>query len=174
MRRDQVVSLYLDMETHGVQLWLMGGWGVDALLGRQTRDHHDLDVLIEVESVERFRQRLHDLDFVFQYVWDDETWWVHDVSRSGSEPQPTAFVYAHEDGGEIDTHVARREADGAITALWTSPYELTADALTGRGVVGRRRVRCLTADMQRSAHTGYELPPHHAADLRLLTEASRE
>ena len=174
MRRDQVVFLYFDMESHGVELWLMGGWGVDALLGRQTRDHHDLDVLIEVESLERFRQRLDDLDFAFQFVWDDETWWVSDVSWSGPVPQPTAFVYAHEDGREVDTHVVRREADNSITALWTSPYELTAEALSGRGVVGTRPVRCLTAAMQRRAHTGYELPPHHAADIRLLAEAMPE
>ena len=118
----------------------------------RTRDHNDLDVLIEVESLERFRQRLHDLNFAFKYVWDEETWWVHDVSWSGPELQPTAFVYAHEDGHEIDTHVARRQADGAITARWTSPYELTAEGLTGRGVIGARRVRCLTADMQRRSH----------------------
>jgi lincosamide nucleotidyltransferase A/C/D/E len=103
MRQDQVMSLYLDMESHGVKLWLMGGWGVDALLGRQTRDHNDLDVLIEVKSLERFRQRLHDLKLAFKHVWDEETWWVHDISWSGPEPQPTAFVYAHEDGHEIDT-----------------------------------------------------------------------
>ena len=29
-------------------------------------------------------------------------------------------------------------------------------------------VRCLTVEMQRDAHTGHELPPHHAADLALL------
>ena len=68
MRSDEVVGLYLDMEAHGVELWLMGGWGVDALLGRQTREHHDLDVLVEVSALERFRHRLADLGFVFQEV----------------------------------------------------------------------------------------------------------
>jgi hypothetical protein len=35
-------------------------------------------------------------------------------------------------------------------------------------VVAGQSVRCITADMQRRAHTGYELPPHHASDMELL------
>jgi lincosamide nucleotidyltransferase A/C/D/E len=168
MRLDQVASLYLDLEAHGVELWLMGGWGVDALLGRQTRDHHDLDVLVEVASLERLCRRLHDLGFELRYVWEDETWWVRDASWSGAEEQPTAFVYGCPDGREIDVHVVRLDASGGVTTLWTSPYALTAAGLEGRGTVAGHVVRCLTADMQRVAHTGYELPPQHVADLQLL------
>ena len=145
-----------------------GRLGRGCVAGRQTRDHHDLDVLVEVGALERLRQRLHDLGFRFHYVWEDETWWVHDEAWSDPEQQPTAFVYAHEDGREIDVHVVRRETDGTIRTLWTSPYKITPEALHGRGVVGGQRVRCLTVEMQRDAHTGYELPPHHAADLALL------
>lgn len=160
MRSDQVVHLYLDLEAHGIETWLMGGWGVDALLGRQTRDHHDLDVLVELASLASCRRRLDDLGFEFGYVWDDETWWL--------DGQPTAFVYGHQDGREIDVHVIRREPNGEIATLWTVPYAITAEALEGRGVVAGRGVRCLTAGMQRRAHTGYELPPHHAADMERL------
>lgn len=64
--------------------------------------------------------------------------------------------------------MVRREANGEIATLWTVPYALTAGALEGHGVVAGHRVRCITADMQRRAHTGYELPPRHAADMELL------
>ena len=135
----------------------------------RTRDHNDLDVLIEVESLERFRQRLHDLNFAFKYVWDEETWWVHD-----------AFVVAAGATADRLRLRARRRPRNRHTrsstsggwrnhGAWTSPYELTAEGLTGRGVIGARRVRCLTADMQRSAHTGYELAAprcRHAASHR--------
>jgi len=161
MRSDQVVDLYLDFEARGIETWLMGGWGVDALLGRQTRDHHDLDVLVELASLKRCRQRLDDLGFEFRYVWDDETWRLDDG-------QPTAVVYGHPDGREIDVHVVRREANGEVATLWTVPYAVTAEALGGHGVVAGQRVRCITADMQHRAHTGYELPPHHGADMDLL------
>ncbi|MGH8515394.1 MAG: nucleotidyltransferase domain-containing protein [Gammaproteobacteria bacterium] len=30
---------------------MVGGWGIDALLGAQTRPHKDLDLLIRLEDV---------------------------------------------------------------------------------------------------------------------------
>jgi len=35
-----------------------GGWGVDALLGTQTRDHGDLDVAIDARHLEAFAEAL--------------------------------------------------------------------------------------------------------------------
>jgi lincosamide nucleotidyltransferase A/C/D/E len=171
MGPDQVLSLFLDMEAQGVRLWLMGGWGVDALVGRQTRPHHDVDVLVEVATLERFRERLHELGFEFQYLWDDETWSVHDQSWSNADAQPTAFVYAHPDGREIDVHVVRRDEHRGVMTLWNAPYEFTLGGLQGTGTVAGHRVRCLTREMQIEAHTGYDLPPHHVADLQLLSAA---
>jgi lincosamide nucleotidyltransferase A/C/D/E len=171
MLADQLKALYVDMEAHGVRLWLMGGWGVDALLGRQTRPHHDVDVLVEVAGLEGFRERLDQLGFEFKYLWDDETWWVSDASWSRTEEQPTAFVWGHPDGREIDVHVLRLDDDGGVSTLWTCPYRFSTDDLEGRGMIGGHPVRCLTPEAQLAAHTGYELPPHHLADLRLLAEA---
>src|SRR5438477_4113231 len=31
----------------GCRFWLEGGWGVDALVGRQTRPHRDLDIDVD-------------------------------------------------------------------------------------------------------------------------------
>ena len=39
----------------GVPSWLVGGWGVDALLGTVTRTHGDADVLVEDSSEGRKR-----------------------------------------------------------------------------------------------------------------------
>lgn len=156
------------METDGVPLWLMGGWGVDALLGTQTREHHDLDVLVELSNLRRFRKLLEDDGFSFQFVWDDENWWVPD--NQGDEPQPTAFVHRAADGREVDTHVIRRTGTGVVETLWTAPYALTEKGLGGKGTVAAQPLRCLTAELQRVTHTGYELPPHHIADLRKLSE----
>ena len=94
-----------------------------------------------------------------------------DASWSRTEEQPTAFVCGHPDGREIDVHVLRLDDDGGVAVLWTCPYGFSADDLQGRGVVGDQLVRCLTLEAQVAAHTGYELPPHHVADLRLLTDA---
>jgi lincosamide nucleotidyltransferase A/C/D/E len=35
----------------GINIWIDGGWGVDALLGAQTRPHKDLDIAIEERDV---------------------------------------------------------------------------------------------------------------------------
>jgi hypothetical protein len=34
------------LEQHCIRFWVMGGWGVDALLHRETRPHKDLDILL--------------------------------------------------------------------------------------------------------------------------------
>ena len=39
MSEAQVAALCLDLEADEIELWLIGGWGIDALLGRQTRAH---------------------------------------------------------------------------------------------------------------------------------------
>ena len=170
MQADQVVSLYVDMEARGIGLWLMGGWGIDALLGRQTRDHHDLDVLVEVAKLELLVDRLGEFGFKLMYVWDDEAWWVTDAAWSGKDTRPTAFVYGAADGREIDVHVVGVDARGVVATLWNCPYKMTRAGLRGRGAVAGVPVRCLTSDMQQVAHTGYELPLHHVSEMRLLAE----
>src|SRR3954452_25100818 len=39
-----VLSVLALADGAGARLWIDGGWGVDALLGGQTREHGDLDV----------------------------------------------------------------------------------------------------------------------------------
>jgi lincosamide nucleotidyltransferase A/C/D/E len=40
---------------------LAGGWGVDALAGRQTREHRDLDVMVPAHRDAHREQDRHDL-----------------------------------------------------------------------------------------------------------------
>jgi lincosamide nucleotidyltransferase A/C/D/E len=45
--RSADVLWFLDaLDTAGVPCWVVGGWGVDALAGRQARKHHDLDLVL--------------------------------------------------------------------------------------------------------------------------------
>jgi lincosamide nucleotidyltransferase A/C/D/E len=48
---DDVISICRLLSSNGIQVWLTGGWGIDALLGLQTRPHHDLDVIMLVDDV---------------------------------------------------------------------------------------------------------------------------
>jgi lincosamide nucleotidyltransferase A/C/D/E len=42
--------LYRHLSSHAIPAWVTGGWGVDALLGEQTRPHKDLDILVLVDD----------------------------------------------------------------------------------------------------------------------------
>lgn len=56
MDADHLTRL-LDVLSQGeVGVWLDGGWGVDALLEEQTREHHDVDVVVELSNVQRLAQ----------------------------------------------------------------------------------------------------------------------
>lgn len=47
MTAADVIDLHTGVQTLGINIWIDGGWGVDALLGGQTRPHKDLDIGIE-------------------------------------------------------------------------------------------------------------------------------
>ena len=153
MRADQVVAL--SDRLAGVRWWLMGGWGVDALLGRQTREHHDVDLLVLVDDLATLNARLRADGFARAYDWPESR--THDGWA-------TAFVEQHPDGRELDVHAVHE--DGSLAT--DDPWVLPPDALSGTGIVAGRSMACLSAAGQRAAHQGYALPAHHVADLAAL------
>src|SRR3954469_20281113 len=52
------VHIYTVLEDAGVAVWIDGGWGVDALLGRQLRPHKDLDIAVAWRDVGTLRRVL--------------------------------------------------------------------------------------------------------------------
>lgn len=46
MDANAVQVVLAQLHKAAIRAWLDGGWGVDALLGRQTRTHADVDVVI--------------------------------------------------------------------------------------------------------------------------------
>ena len=44
---DNLTAIATALDTSGVRWWITGGWGVDLLLGRQTRPHNDVDIWID-------------------------------------------------------------------------------------------------------------------------------
>jgi lincosamide nucleotidyltransferase A/C/D/E len=45
MLADDVLSVLAVLRNAGADVWIGGGWGIDALVGRQTRPHRDLDLM---------------------------------------------------------------------------------------------------------------------------------
>ena len=85
MSSSAVLELLDQLDRANIRVWLDGGWGVDALLGRQTRAHHDVDIIVSVADVPRLREILGQRGFAI---------------REGSPPY--AFVLADRSGVEVD------------------------------------------------------------------------
>jgi lincosamide nucleotidyltransferase A/C/D/E len=153
-----VLAILDQLDRAGVVAWLDGGWGVDALLGEQTRPHQDLDLAIARDDLPTVQAALAGLGF---------------------RPDPTAapglparMVLATADGGQVDLHPlvfdghgnGWQELDGGAWAAYP------ADGLSGVGAVGGRRVRCLTPELQVRNHLGYPLAATDRHDLARLGE----
>ncbi|MPZ15198.1 MAG: hypothetical protein GEU73_12370 [Chloroflexi bacterium] len=162
MKQQQVVELYRLFADHSIDCWLVGGWGVDALLGEQTRGHKDLDVLIRVEDVANVMRLLEARGFSLAYEWPENRWIEQDQRIR------TAFVMSHADGSEVDIHALRIGTDGAPHPEWVTDRAVSKEDLTRTGTIGEMRVRCTTPGMQLRDHERYELPSEHAGDVELL------
>ena len=174
MTAEDVVELYSGLLARGVQLWVDGGWGIDALLGRQTRPHKDLDAIVAFESLPAVTRFLSGLGFALKMVWEENRWAPCSgppalIGRGDPTMEAaTAFVLSDGSGRELDFHVVRFDERGRGIPAWDSDFVFPLGAFAGRGIVSGTRVRCLSAEMQVRTHTGYALQENDIHDLRLL------
>ena len=155
----QAIQTAAALDAAEVRCWVMGGWGIDALLGEQTRAHHDLDLLVSVSDLPPLEAWLREEGFCRAYEWQEN---AH--ARLHGESWDTAFVEQHADGRELDIHAVRIE-EGSILLATTDPWELPSRPLDGVGEICGRAVACVTAEAQRAMHRGYDLPEKHRDDL---------
>jgi lincosamide nucleotidyltransferase A/C/D/E len=154
MTAADVLEILDRLEGAAIESWLDGGWGVDALLGEQTRPHNDLDLIMRVADVAEMRRALDGDGF-----------------RLVTGAPDANFVLRDAAGREIDVHPVRFDDQGnGIYRMdngedWVFP----AAGFTGNGRLGGREVQCLTADVQMVDHsTGYEPGDTDFHDMRLL------
>lgn len=150
-----------------IRCWVVGGWGVDALLGRCTRPHKDLDVLLALGEHAHAWRLLHERGYRLAYRWE-ECVDVPGVLLNGTG-QPTAYVLEDQSGRLVDVHVLD-DREHELTPLWATDRVLIAGALDASGTIDGLPVRCMSARMQLLAHEGYELPDEHRADVVLLQQ----
>ena len=77
------------LEENGLEVYVDGGWAVDALLGEQTRPHDDLDIAMPHTQVPRLRALLGTRGFREQRR--DDSWECN-------------FVLADDTGRRLDVH----------------------------------------------------------------------
>lgn len=155
MSAESVLEVLDALEGAGLTAWLDGGWGVDALVGEQTREHDDLDLVMELGSSERAIVVLGEKDFA---MFKDE--------------RPCSFVLRDPFDRRVDIHpVLFAEDGGGMQAQPNGiPWRYPPEGFHGEGTVAGRRVRCLTAGVQVECHDGYELDEVDIADMRLLRD----
>jgi lincosamide nucleotidyltransferase A/C/D/E len=155
MAADDVVTLLDAFDQASVEVWLDGGWGVDALVGEQTREHDDLDVVCSLDDVAPLVSVLERLDY--------------EVAKG--EP-PTCVVLLDPAGRQVDVHPVRftESGDGVYRMEDGRDWAYPAAGFSGRGQVLGRAVRCLTPEVQVLCHAGYELVETDHHDLALLRE----
>ena len=151
----EVVRIVDLLETNGLQVWLDGGWGVDALVGRQTRRHDDLDIAIVLAEADAVIASLADLGYQ-----------VH------ADEMPTRLDLRDDQDHRVDLHpLTFDQAGNGLQQLQDGRYgTYTAAGLSGRGRVGRRPVHCLSRDLQLRFHTGYERDDNDRHDIELLRQ----
>ena len=52
--KEDIVKLYRDLESLWISILIDGGWWIDILIWEQTREHEDLDIVLEERHLARF------------------------------------------------------------------------------------------------------------------------
>lgn len=139
-----VLEIWRELRAVGVEVWIDGGWCVDALLGGQTRAHGDLDIAVGRADIGRLRRVLAALGYATEDGEDSTEW---------------NFVMTRESGASVDIHVFEFDEDG--DHLYGIAYP--SDSFSGVGVIEGERVHCITPTRMFQFKTAY---PPAAKDLR--------
>ena len=123
MKSKDVIGIYTQLQNLGIEIWVVGGWSVDALLGRQLRPHYDLDIAIQWKDVPKLREVLTVQGY--KQVREDSQW---------------NFVVADDKGHEIDVHAFIYDDKGNIVEGIMHPTE----SLTGTGIIDDQSVKCIS------------------------------
>jgi lincosamide nucleotidyltransferase A/C/D/E len=140
----------------GVNVCVGGGWGVDALVGMQTRSHADLDLVVDQRDCVAVHAALESLGLIH------DTW-----VKPGL---PARVVLRTDSGHQVDLYpVAVDELGNGWLRLGADAWsDYPAEGLGAVGSIGGRRVRCLTAELQLRRHLGYPLGDDDRHDLLIL------
>lgn len=146
------IELLDRFESAGIAVYVDGGWGVDALLGRQTRPHLDLDIALPAADGACIRQLL--IEMGFEQIPAEHTW-EHN------------WVMQDRHLRRVDVHTYILDSSGRnIGGL-----EYEAHHLTGRGTIGHRQVDCIPVDVMIEFHLGYEQDLEDFEDVLALCQA---
>ncbi len=154
----EVLAVLERLERTGIECWVDGGWGIDALLGVQTRPHRDLDLVLDRAQIPSARRALIPLG----YERDD----------SVKPGWPARCPLRNPENARVDLHPVVFDAHGhGWQQLDRDAWgQYPADGLTATGEIAGKPVRCLTPQLQLRHRLGYPLQDEDHHDLQLLAK----
>ncbi len=155
MEAKDVLDVLRILDEAGVTTTLDGGWGVDALLGAQYRDHDEVDLVIDLRDVEPAIEVLTEVGY-----------------RVVDEPGTELRLHDGDDH-VIDLRGVHTDADGNRWLSDRSPADDPPDIpveYQTYGWVGGRQVACTSPEYQALRHLGRDLTDNEAGDVLRLGE----
>ncbi|SCG67699.1 nucleotidyltransferase domain-containing protein [Micromonospora inositola] len=154
MNGDQVTALLAEFAAYGLRVWVAGGWAVDAVVGRQTRPHADLDLAIDASQQAELLALLGRLGFVTTVDW-----------------LPVRAELTAPEGRKVDLHPVafRPDGSGVQSGLDGVTFEYASDGFA-EGVIADQRVPCLSVAQQLRFREGYPPRDVDRHDVALLRE----
>lgn len=150
MSENEVINLLKKIEHIGIEVWIDGGWGVDALLGQQTRQHNDIDIFVQKKDSTEFIEMLISSGYSetkVEFTTNDHTVWRNIDSQI------------------IDLHLFEFVGEDRLrfnNEIYPSYI------ISGEGIIGGICVRCFTVESQLLYHQGYEHKEKDEHDVHLL------
>ena len=59
--KEDLMTIINLLENANIKYWIDGGWGVDILAGKQTRNHRDIDVNFDAQHTEKLLNLLFEI-----------------------------------------------------------------------------------------------------------------
>ncbi len=151
------------LKAANLNFWFAGGWGIDILVGRQTREHRDLDIVIEDSYrdeplASRALARLG---------------YVHREDKAGGVWMPSVVALRDWSGRRIELMTidwGRFAVESGLNA--SSDTHVEVETLRERafteGVICDRKLPCLSRMAPLTFHSNFSLADKHRQDLDIL------
>lgn len=141
------------LESAHIPYWVEGGWGVDILIGKQTRPHRDIDIDFDGEYEEVLLESLQKKGY-----------------QITNDLRPTRIELYHPQRGYLDLHPLIIGADGTIRqdSLDGGWYQFDPKWFSSSLFEGRM-IPCYSYEAQQLFHTGYPLREVDRIDLENLS-----
>ena len=155
--KEDLMTIINLLENANIKYWIDGGWGVDILAGKQTRNHRDIDVDFDAQYTEEL------LKILLKYGYEVDTDW-----------KPVRIELYSKKYGYLDIHPFILNEDGTSKQadLEGGFYEFEKDFFCNAIFEGKT-IPCISLKGQKIFHSGYELRDKDKQDIAVLESISK-